>query len=161
MLADMPNGCKTFIDSNIFIYHFLDLSEICTAFLERVNAHEIHGFTSEVVLTEVLHKLMIAEIASNYGISRLEVNRLIKRRPSVISELERCEIAVQEIPKFDVEVLPLISGAVIESRSLRSEHQLMTRDSINLFLMRLAGLKDIATNDSDFSRVPWIKVWRP
>jgi predicted nucleic acid-binding protein len=43
MLADMPDGCKIFIDSNIFIYHFLDLSEICTAFLERVKAREIRG----------------------------------------------------------------------------------------------------------------------
>jgi predicted nucleic acid-binding protein len=74
MLADMPDGCKAFIDTNIFIYHFLDLSEICTAFLERVKAREIRGFTSEVVLMEILHKLMIAEIASNYGISRLDVN---------------------------------------------------------------------------------------
>jgi predicted nucleic acid-binding protein len=161
MLADMPDGCKAFIDSNIFIYHFLDLSEVCTAFLERVKAREIRGFTSEVVLMEVLHKLMIAEIASNYGISRLDVNRLIKRQPSVISELKRCETAVQEISEFDIEVFPMMSGAVIESRTLRSEYQLMTRDSINLFLMRLSGLKDIATNDSDFYRVPWIRVWKP
>jgi predicted nucleic acid-binding protein len=110
---------------------------------------------------EVLHKLMIAEIASNYGISRLDVNRLIKRQPSVISELERCETAVQEISEFNIEVFPMMYGAVVESRTLRSEYQLMTRDSINLFLMRLLGLKDIATNDSDFYRVPWIRVQRP
>jgi predicted nucleic acid-binding protein len=80
---------------------------------------------------------------------------------NVTSELERCETAIQEIPDFGIEVLPLMSGAVIESRSMRSEHQLMTNDSINLFIMKLAGLKDIATNDADFCRVPWIKVWRP
>jgi len=79
-------------------------------------------------MAEVLHKLMVAEIASKHGMNRLEVSRLIKRRSSVISELERCETAIQEIPDFDIEVLPLMSGAVIESRSLRSEHQLMTND---------------------------------
>lgn len=161
MLAEMPSGCRAFIDSNVFIYHFLDLSETCTEFLERIKAHEIRGFTSEVVMAEVLHKLMVAEIASKHEMNRLEVSRLIKRCPSVISELERCETAIQEIPDFDIEVLPLMSGAVIESRSLRSEHQLMTNDSINLFIMKLAGLKDIATNDADFYRIPWIKVWRP
>ena len=65
MLADIPSGSRVFIDSNIFIYHFLDLSEICTSFLERIGAHEIRGFTSEVVMAEVLHKLMVAEIASD------------------------------------------------------------------------------------------------
>jgi predicted nucleic acid-binding protein len=32
MLAEMPSGNRAFIDSNIFIYHFLDLSETCTEF---------------------------------------------------------------------------------------------------------------------------------
>ena len=54
-----------------------------------------------------------------------------------------------------------MSGAVIESRNLRYEHKLMTNDSVNLFLMKLTGLEDIASNDSDFDRVPWIKLWKP
>jgi predicted nucleic acid-binding protein len=91
MLAEMPSGCRAFIDSNIFIYHFLDLSETCTEFLERIKAHEIRGFTSEIVMAEVLHKLMVAEIAPKHEMNRLEVSRLIKRCPSVISKLERCE----------------------------------------------------------------------
>ena len=157
----MPPGCKAFIDSNIFIYHFLDLSEVCTDFLERVKSHEVRGYTPEVVMAEVLHKLMIAELASKHRMNRLEVSRLIKRHPEVISEIDRCEAALQEIPGFDIEIFPLISGSVIESQSLRLEHKLMTNDSVNLLLMKLAGLKDIATNDSDFLRVPWIKVWRP
>jgi len=41
------------------------------------------------------------------------------------------------------------------------DHNLMPNDSINLFLMKLAALEDIATNDSDFDRIPWIRVWKP
>jgi len=54
-----------------------------------------------------------------------------------------------------------MSGIVIESRNLRHDHNLMTNDSINLFLMKLAAIEDIATNDSDFDRIPWIRVWKP
>jgi len=104
---------------------------------------------------------MIAEIAENYKMNRREVNQFIKRCPSVISELERCEIAVRKISEFDIEILPIMSGVILESRNLRYEHKLMTNDSINLFLMKLTGLEDIASNDSDFDRVPWIKVWKP
>ena len=161
MLEDLPSGRRVFVDSNIFIYHFLDISDRCTAFLERIDSHEICGFTSTIVMAEVLHKLMIAEIAENYKMNRREVNQFIKRCPSVISELERCEIAVRKISEFDIEILPIMSGVVLESRNLRYEHKLMTNDSINLFLMKLTGLEDIASNDSDFDRVPWIKVWMP
>ena len=104
---------------------------------------------------------MIAEIAENYKMNRHEVNQFIKRCPSVISELERCEAAIQQIPVFDIEILPLMSGIVLESRNLRHNHNLMTNDSINLLLMKLTALEDIATNDSDFDRIPWIRVWKP
>lgn len=161
MLEDLPSGRRVFVDSNIFIYHFLDISDRCTAFLERIDYHEICGFTSTIVMAEVLHKLMIAEIAENYKMNRREVNQFIKRCPSVISELERCETAIRQISEFDIEILPIMSGVVLESRNLRYEHKLMTNDSINLFLMKLTGLEDIASNDSDFDRVPWIKVWKP
>lgn len=161
MLEDLPSGRRVFVDSNIFIYHFLDISDRCTTFLERIDTHEICGFTSTIVMTEVLHKLMIAEVAENYKMNRREVNQFIKRCPSVISELERCEIAIRKISEFDIEILPLMSGVVLESRNLRYEHKLMTNDSINLFLMKLTGLEDIASNDSDFDRVPWIRVWKP
>ena len=161
MLEGIPSGRRVFVDSNIFIYHFLDLSDRCTVFLERISAHQLRGFTSTVVMAEVLHKLMIAEVAENYKLNRREVNQFIKRCPSVISELERCEAAIQQIPEFNIEILPLMSGIDIESRNIRHDHNLMTNDSINLFLMKLAALEDIATNDSDFDRIPWIRVWKP
>lgn len=113
MLENLPPGRKIFIDSNIFIYHFLDLSDQCTSFLERVHSREVKGFTSATVLAEVLHKLMIAEIAENYRMNRREVNQFIKRHPHLISELIRCETAVQMIPEFNIEILPLMSGIVL------------------------------------------------
>jgi predicted nucleic acid-binding protein len=35
MLEEIPARSRFFIDSNIFIYHFLDLSEDCSNLLER------------------------------------------------------------------------------------------------------------------------------
>jgi hypothetical protein len=37
----------------------------------------------------------------------------------------------------------------------------MTNDSLNLQVMKINGLNNIATNDSDFDRVDWLKVWKP
>jgi len=46
MLKDIPINSRIFIDSNIFIYHFLNVSESCTNFLEKVELREIEAYTS-------------------------------------------------------------------------------------------------------------------
>jgi predicted nucleic acid-binding protein len=58
MIEEIPARSRVFIDSNIFIYHFLDLSEDCSNLLERAERREIRAYASTVVLGEVLHKLM-------------------------------------------------------------------------------------------------------
>lgn len=72
MFNNLPSKSIIFIDSNIFIYHFLDMSENCTYLLKRTE-----------------------------------------------------------------------------------------NDSINLSIMKSNGIKNIATNDSDFDDVKEIKVWKP
>lgn len=37
----------------------------------------------------------------------------------------------------------------------------MATDAMIVEIMKRNNLKDIATNDSDFERVDWIKVWKP
>ncbi|MCZ7362147.1 MAG: PIN domain-containing protein [Candidatus Methanoperedens sp.] len=92
MLEKLPSNNSIFIDSNIFIYHFLGISEPCTNFFK---------------------------------------------------------------------ILTVTVEAIFQSRALRKEFGLMTNDSLNLQVMKINDLNDIATNDSDFSRVEWLKVWNP
>jgi predicted nucleic acid-binding protein len=161
MFDDIPNGCKIFIDSNIFIYHFLGRSEPCTALLERAENLEILAFTSVIVMTEVLHKLMIAEAVEKFNVRPIKVLRFFKDHPDSISGLTKCEEAIEEMSEFNIEVLPVGKEAIFESRTFRERHHLLTNDSLNLYAMNINGLKDIATNDRDFERVEWIKVWKP
>lgn len=161
MLEEIQVKSKVFIDSNIFIYHFLDLSDACSNLLERAERKEIRAYTSTVVLGEVLHRLMLSEAVAKFRIKPYQALRYLKEHPSVISSLEKCEIAVEEIPEFNVEVLPVEDSAIFESRSLREQYGLMTNDSLNLYAMKIRGLKIIATNDRDFDRVKEIDVWKP
>ena len=50
---------------------------------------------------------------------------------------------------------------IFESRALREAYYLLTNDSLNLYIMKVNGIRDIATNDSDFEQVDWITVWKP
>ena len=61
ILANLRDGDRMFIDTNIFIYHFGGRSVQCKAFLERCARRELLGYTSTPVLAEVLHRRMVAE----------------------------------------------------------------------------------------------------
>jgi predicted nucleic acid-binding protein len=161
MLEEIPARSRVFIDSNIFIYHFLDLSEDCTNLLERAEHREIRACTTTVVLGEVLHKLMLSEAVEKFRIKPYQAVRYLKEHPEVVSSLEKCEIAVEEIPEFNIEILTIEDDAIFESRSLREQYGLMTNDSLNLYAMKTRGLKIIASNDRDFERIKGIEIWKP
>jgi uncharacterized protein len=161
MLDNVPNGSRIFIDSNIFIYHFLNLSDSCTALLVKAEKRDITACTSTVVLAEVLHRLTIAETAENYGIRPGQAVKFLKKNPEAVKSLEKSEDAVAEIPGFNIGILPLGRDGIFESRVMRETYCLLTNDSLNLHIMKANRIRDIATNDSDFEQVDWITVWKP
>jgi predicted nucleic acid-binding protein len=161
MLKNIPSNTHVFVDSNIFIYHFLDVSVPCTNFLERIEMEDITAYTSTVVLSEFLHRLMIAEVVEKHGIEPHKVINFLKHKPEVVSTLENCERAIGKIPEFKVKILAVTSEAIFQSRRLRKEYNLLTNDSLNLYVMKTNDLKDLVTNDSDFDGVEWLNVWKP
>ena len=161
MLKDIPTNSRIFIDSNIFIYHFLDVSESCTNFLEKVELREIEAYTSTIVLAETLHRLMIAELIEKCDIKPNKAVRYLKEKPEVVLTLEKCETAVKKIPGVNIKILSIPIDAIFQSKELRKKYYLLTNDSLNLYVMKSNKISDIATNDRDFERVDFIKVWRP
>jgi predicted nucleic acid-binding protein len=161
MLEEITSRTKIFVDSNIFIYHFLGSSESCTDFLERAETEDIDAHTTTIVLAEVMHRLMVAEVIEKYDVEPRGAIRFLKENPEVIPTLEKCENAMEKIPQFGVKVLLVTVETIFQSRELRRQYLLMTNDSLNLHVMRSNQLYDIATNDGDFERVEWLKVWKP
>lgn len=58
----IPNKISVFIDTNIFIYHFAGVSERCTRFLHKIRKGELIATVSSIVIAEVIHRRMIAEV---------------------------------------------------------------------------------------------------
>jgi len=71
------------------------------------------------------------------------------------------KLAVKKIPRFNVKILSVPIDAIFQSKELRKKYYLLTNDSLNLHVMKSNKISDIATNDRDFERVDFIKVWRP
>jgi len=156
-------GSAVFIDSNIFLYVTLAHPKYrysCKRFLERVDEGDLHGLTSVLVCNEVFHRLMIAEITKRLGITAKQAVKLIKERPETIEKLEIVWVEMKLIENSNVRILSadtLFPSFVEISR----KYNLLATDAIHVATMKKHGVKNIATNDRDFERVDWIKVWKP
>ena len=85
MLSEAPYGERIFIDTNIFLYSAFEhpaFGDICKDFFKRTQKKEIIGFSSDFVLNEVFHKLMVAEIADSLGLDGRKAVNIIRRNPS-------------------------------------------------------------------------------
>ena len=54
----------------------------------------------------------------------------------------------------------LVPMYVVVLESMK-RYRLMSNDAIHVATMEKRGISDIATNDPDFERVGWLKVWKP
>lgn len=162
ILSQVPSGERIFIDANIFLYSVFGHSvygKSCNDFLKRAENDEIKAFTSDLALNEIFHKLMIAEIAELEGIETNDAARMIKRRPKIIGELNRVWAEMELISSFGISILNM--GAYPEFVRLSKEYMLTAADAAHLAAMESFGIVSMASNDRDFQRVPWLKLWRP
>ena len=60
-----------------------------------------------------------------------------------------------------VEILPVDFVHVLTSSEIKKTYGLLTNDAINLAIMRVRHLGNIATNDPDFERIPDLVAWKP
>ncbi|RLF94558.1 hypothetical protein DRN45_03140 [Thermococci archaeon] len=94
-------------------------------------------------------------------LNRIKLFNILKRSQKLFLRLKNVKLAVKKIPRFNVKILSVPIDAIFQSKELRKKYYLLTNDSLNLHVMKSNKISDIATNDRDFERVDFIKVWRP
>lgn len=160
-LKAIPQGSDVLIDANIFIYHFTGNSAECSDVLARCEAGELNGVTSAAVVAEVMHRLMLAEAAVKRLAKAPRVLKKLRERPEMLSRLTDYFIAVQAIFDIGIKVIPLTPELILSSQAIRSLYGLSVNDSLIVATMKEEGVEVLATNDAAFSRVEWIKIFRP
>ena len=161
-LRELPATEEIFIDANIFLYSAFKhpvFGNKCKNFLIRIEKEEIKGYTSDFVLNEIFHKLMIAEIVKKFGIAAKQVVRFVKKKPEVIAELETVWTEMEIIKGFNISIL---NGSLFpDFIKISKMYWLMATDAFHVATMKKHGITNIATNDPDFERVNGTKVWKP
>lgn len=129
---------RAFIDANVFIYALEKhpgYGEKAKTILEKVDAGEVDGYISTLVLLEVCWYL---EAAKRLEIMALTVERVTRSRVNLVE----------------------VAGAnVVEAAELKKAYEGVDfNDLVNYSVMRRLGLEAVYTNDAHFNKLPGVKM---
>jgi predicted nucleic acid-binding protein len=129
--------------------------------LERLERHEVEGWTSPHILAEVSHRLMTIEACSTFGWVYQGVASRLRRHPEQVQKLHRFHEAVSRIILLGLRMILVTDSHVEQAADISRQYGLLTSDSLLIALMQDRGLNHLASSDSDFERVPGILRYAP
>jgi len=161
-LSTIKENVFVFIDTNIFLYDFTGVSKECREFLKLIESGYLRGITSFNVLQELDHKLIREELHQKYGqdISKTKEKKLLKNKQS-IQNLTMYKNAVDVVLNLGIPALSCSTNDFKRALKYQSEYGLLSVDAINLALIKEFEIENIATNDKDFEKIPWLNVFMP
>jgi predicted nucleic acid-binding protein len=165
-LAFLPTGTPAFVDTNIFFLHFRGNSATCSAFIDRIAREEVTAYVNTQVLSDLLHKLMLAEACGKGLISKqsaANLKTLLASNRMIATHLVDYQIQFENILMIGLKVLPITSKLLVDTKVERSTHGLMTGDSLHMGNMNRHSnpIHDIVTYDGDFGHISDLNVWKP
>lgn len=157
-------GDAVFLDSNVFLLHFTAHARYgvaCTDLLKRIGRGELAGFTSTHVLGEVAHRLMTIEANQKYGWPFTGIVYRLQKNPAEVQGLSDFRQSLREISKSGVTTLVIAPDLLDSAANVSQQTGLLSNDALIVALMRANGLDKIASEDSDFDRVPGLARFAP
>lgn len=162
--ADLPAGEAVFVDANTLVFHFQPhavFGPACTALLKRIELHELSGFTSTHVVSEVVHRLMTIEACTAFGWPFAGIAQRLRKHPGEVRQLTRFRQAIQEVAQHGITVLPIPVPLLDAAAAVSQQTGLLTNDALIVAVMQHQGLTNLASHDADFDRVPGLTRYAP
>ncbi len=161
---DLVSPADVFVDANTFVYHFTSdpkWGTACTHLLERIEFHELRGFTSSHVLADVVHRLMTIEAMDLLGWPATRLAARLRKHHAEIPRLTVYSQALVKIAQIGIQVLPVLEQHVVQAAQLSRAYELLTGDALVVAVMQAHGLTNVASLDDDFDRVPGLTRYAP
>ena len=158
---ELPDGEVIFLDANIFVYHFLGLSQQCKELLKRCRDGRLQGTTASFIVAETVHRLMVAEAVEQQLVTSKNALKKLRERPEIVQQLSKHAESVPTIRAMNIETAALTLATVEASAGVRKQYGLLTNDSILVAVMKELGLTRLATLDKDFTRIAEFVVYKP
>jgi predicted nucleic acid-binding protein len=134
--------------------------------MARVASGEVTAYVNTQVLSDLLHKLMLAEACFKGYIAKrraLELKQWLSANRALATNLTDCQTQFENTLRIGLKVLRITKTILVETKTERAAFGLMTGDSIHLGNMNRHSvpLADIVTHDGDFTHVTGLNVWQP
>jgi len=164
-LEALPLTSDIFIDANIYLYHIMRRPKFfppCHDFFSAIESGAYNGFTSTLVLNEVLHKLILAEATNTYGLrSEHDAANVLKQNPEKIRGLSQVWKTYSDIKDYPIIVCSCDESVLDMAVDLSKKYGLLISDATHLAVIKSEGISNIATNDTDFQRLNEIDIYKP
>src|SRR5712692_8134679 len=139
-LANLPSGSTIFVDANLLAYFFIrkdELAQTSGTLLARGAQKEIAIVTSALVVSEVIHRVLVAEAIRQHDLAPREAVQYLKEHPAIVQTLrEHLTIPSRLHNRYGINILPVTHVELHASRLIRAEYGLMTNDSLVVAVMR-------------------------
>src|SRR5207247_1717945 len=107
-------------------------------------------------LADVAHRIMTIEAMSRLGWPTAGLAARLKKRHAEIPKLSLYQQATAKVGQLGIHVLPVAEPTVLAATRFSQQFELLTGDALMVALMQANGLTRLASEDSDFDRVPGI-----
>lgn len=121
----------------------------------------MRGHTATFILAEVVHRLMMIEAVEMQLATPGRVAKQLREKPPIIPQLSKYSAAVPQIKALNIAIAPLTLTMLENSAALRTQHSLLTNDSLLVAALQELNLQKLATLDQDFARVGGLLVYQP
>jgi predicted nucleic acid-binding protein len=160
-LSEIAPGSPVFIDANVPLAVIFkeQNAPLAREFLKRIESREIVGVTSVLVVNEVFHRSLIAEVCKLLQVRPPVALRKLKETPGIFQSLHESWKIVEDFLKLPIMVYQLDEDALLTALHLARADQLLSNDASHVALLARNGLQDMASFDRDFERVDFINVY--
>jgi predicted nucleic acid-binding protein len=159
MKLDEFESGMIYIDVNIF-YMYLRTDEAHRTtllnFFRKVIAGKIQAYTSVLVMDELFYRLLLGLIKDAHGSNPLDVLRQ-QRTELITTHAPIIENALRKLIRLpNLHLVGIEGDNFYQMLDNINDYAIMPRDALHFAVMQRLELLDIASDDTDFDRLPEI-----
>ncbi len=164
-LRTIPDQASVVLDANIVVYALSPQSQFhtaCTRLLERGALQAVMLYLVVNTVAEIIHRVMVMELLAQGTFAQAsDAVMHLKHHPQVVQQLTRYKTVLRDLKQARITILPLTYRDLHASRRYRETYGLLTNDSLIVAAVQREHITYLATNDTDFGRIPGLAIRMP
>jgi len=113
------------------------------------------------IILEATHRLMMCEASSVIDMEMKNLPKYLKQHSELVKQLTKHLAIPGAISRLNVEMIPVTAGLIEESQVLKPKYGFLSNDTLTLQVMDEYKITSLASNDMDFKRVDWVRLYLP